>query len=250
MAMRPEAWLLKQYQIRQKSNPRYSKRAFAKLLDIPSGRLSEYLEGRRRITTKTAEKIAASLKLTTEEEKKLKESILSQKAKVKKQLIPTEHYEFLSDPLVYAVLTSFDLHPDGVTRAHIAKLLKKTPQQVNAIVDRLFSMNYLRQAEGEKLKRSSEPLMTQPIPNQLIRNGHKKRLQDVIERIDEVSSDIRFVTSITIPFNGKKYKKILELIEKFKDQVDKVATSGNRNHIYNLNIQLFPMSDVKPEDLK
>lgn len=248
--MRPEAWLLKQYQIRQKTNPRFSKRAFAKLLNIPSGRLSEYLEGRRRITLKTAEKIVASLKLSPDESKKFKESILAQKKKEKKQLIPIEHYEFLSDPLVYAVLTAFELQPEGMSKAQVVKILKKNPQQVSSIVDKLFQMNYLAKSEGEKLKRSSQPLATQPIPNQLIRNGHKKRLQDVIERIDEVSSDIRFVTSITIPFNTKKYKKIIELIEKFKDQVDKVATSGSRNHVYNLNIQLFPMSDVSPEDLK
>lgn len=250
MPMRPEIWLLKEYQKRSEKNPLFSKRAFARILGISSGRLSEYLEGRRKITPKMADKFILNLKLNQSEGRHLKESLKKNPAREKRIPIPFNHYGFLSEPIVFGVLTAFEINPDGELPENVFLRFKThDSEKLQMIVKQLMENGYLSKASGGKLKRSTPPVTTQTIPSQIIRDGHKKRLEDVIKRIDSLDPETRYVTSLTIPFNPKKYKKIIQLIEKFKAQVDEIATSGTREQVYNLNIQLFPLTDVSKDEL-
>lgn len=56
---------------RKSLNPRYSLRAFAQTLGVPSGRLSEFLSGKRRPTAKISAQIADRLGLSPEQSQAL-----------------------------------------------------------------------------------------------------------------------------------------------------------------------------------
>ena len=54
-------WLRQEFSARQAKNRRYSQRAFARHLEIPSGRLSELLSGKRRLTASLARRLGMKL---------------------------------------------------------------------------------------------------------------------------------------------------------------------------------------------
>lgn len=56
------AWLYQEYYRRREKNPAFSLRAFARILEISSGRMSELLSQKRRLTEAMALKIAEKLK--------------------------------------------------------------------------------------------------------------------------------------------------------------------------------------------
>lgn len=69
--MTPTLFLRQEFDSRKENNPRYSLRAFARDLGVSSGRLSEILNFRRRVTPLQAAKFAERLKLTRERAKHL-----------------------------------------------------------------------------------------------------------------------------------------------------------------------------------
>ena len=73
-------WLRSILVQRQQQNPQYSLRTFARDLGIPPGRMSEILNGRRRMTFQVAQKIVGRLQLQPHEEQKFLEIAGSQRA--------------------------------------------------------------------------------------------------------------------------------------------------------------------------
>ena len=59
--------LKEEWQRRRERNPRYSLRAYAQHLGLPSSRLSEYFSGKRRLTLSMSRRLTAKLGLGPEE---------------------------------------------------------------------------------------------------------------------------------------------------------------------------------------
>ena len=52
----------------------------------------------------------------------------------------------------------------------------------------------------------------------------------------------RDISSMTLAIDRKKLQKAKELINKFKDDMEELIESNNPDDVYNLSIQLFPLT--------
>lgn len=80
------AFLENAFQIRKKRNSKYSKRAFARDLNMSAGRLTEILNSKRNMTYKVAQNISHILKLSSDEENYLFQ-LVSQQTNLKTRKI-------------------------------------------------------------------------------------------------------------------------------------------------------------------
>ena len=110
--IQPADWLLNEFAKRKAANKRYSLRAFANFLDIPSGRLSELLKGKRQFTVDLGKKMSRKLNLNKEDtqlflasiaEHRPKLSVTSKSQTNQKPLRQNIRYEVLPDDIFRSI---------------------------------------------------------------------------------------------------------------------------------------------------
>ena len=99
-----------------------------------------------------------------------------------------------------------------------------------------------------KFRQIGEPLKTTTdIPSSSIRNYHKGILALAQNKIEQVSVDKRDFSSITMAINSKNLKNAKKLTQKYKEQMLELLESGTLNEVYQLSIQLFPLTSGDEE---
>lgn len=260
----PVDWLRVEYAKRRKANPSYSLRAFAKALSIPSGRMSEIFDGKRQLTASMGEKIAQKLALAPEQSntflqlieghrkdarvKKVRnseEKLIRKGASVSYDQLSTDTFYLISDWQHYAILNlveTDDFRPDP---AWIANRLAISKIEVQTAVDRLERLELLK-ISNRKWRRTRGPLTTtHDIPSSALRRSHRQSLEQAIEALEEVPVELRDISSITFPIDMSRIAEAKRMILDFRRGLSAFLESGAKEEVYNLNIQLIPVTKVR-----
>lgn len=129
----------------------------------------------------------------------------------------------------------------------MAKKLKlKTFQVRDAIAD-LISMGLLKEEFGA-LKEISEHIRFPSTKGQYwVKNIHSQMIKLALDHLknktDRTSPPKRDISGITMTVDEKNIPKAKKLIRKFKQQMADVLDQEKTNKVYQLNIQLFPLTD-------
>jgi uncharacterized protein (TIGR02147 family) len=234
---------------RRAKNPRYSLRSFARLLKIPPGRLSELLSGKRAFTEDHLARIADALALDPETRARLATAFvegnhtltLSDRFEAKHTLTADE-FALIAEWPHYAILSLMhtrDFRPDP---AWIARRLGLPPNAVRGYLARLERLGLVRRVAGG-LKRTHAALKTSTdIVAPALRHAHRQSLAQAIEALDEVPLERRDVTSVTMAIDPSRLSEAKRKIAEFSRAMEALLESGPRTEVYNLNIQLVPVT--------
>lgn len=244
----PYMWLKLEFDRLQRKNRRYSLRAFATNLGIPSGRLSEYLSNKRQITPAAAEQIAQSLKLTPdltrqflecvelyrERKRKFKNNLTQLTQTPEFKLLDTvdqqDFFSFIVEGHYFAII---DLFADRYFQSSTEWIAKK----INISEPLLISS--LKKLERLQLIDRTAPDWKVLLPNFL--NIPKKKFKN-IEAL--FSNDIH--TKEMILLDESQIKIANELIHDLKTKFIELSKSGqNKNEPYELSIDLLPVKENK-----
>lgn len=231
-------------------NPYYSLRAFAQKLDLSSGKLSEYLSGKRKISFQTAIKIADRLNLPADLKEKLLCTVINEKNKKIKgstksfNQLHKDELSLIKNWEHFAILSLFETIEDEIipNEQWVAKRLGISVNRSVQAINRLTRLGYiLKLNDGLKCIKTNITT-TSDISSQDIRDSHKQSLKQVIDNIDQVDIQLRDISSITMAINTEKIPIAKKMIKDFRRNLMLLLEEDNQTEVYNLNIQLFPVS--------
>lgn len=249
-------WLLTEFNRKRIKNPYYSLRRMAQQLGLQPGRLSEFLSGKRPITLKMAEKICEKMALKPEDKRdfltcvkkdrlshdNLEASSLQQRKYVE---LSSDHFHVIADWYHFAILSLMDLDEFVNTSDWISARLGISKIQVKGALDRLQRLNLIKINNQKKWIKTHDNLTTtQDIESAALKHSHKQTFEQLIELIDDIPVSERDMTSMTMAIDKSKLSEAKRLIKEFRRKLCDFMETGNRTEVYNLNIQLYPISKI------
>jgi len=225
--------LQNEYILRRSRNASYSKRAFAKSLNISSGALSELMEGRRKASFKLTQKIFNKLGHYPQPEKK-----------ISREILPLDKFEMISQLVHFYILNLLKTkkHPGSVPE--MAKRLNVSESAVSEAINRLNKMGLIEKNRSGKWIRTSKNLDTpeQNILSPALQRAHREACQKA-EAALALSPVERDFTIVVLPASADQLPMIREKIRAFQDELDSLCANGSCEEVYQINVQFFPVSN-------
>lgn len=248
-------WLRTELVLRQRKNPAYTLRSFARHLEMPSGRVSEILSTKRRLTLDAAERIADRLGYVPDVRSAFLELVRSErstkgvkragatKAPTNFQQISEEVFEVIADWQYFAILNLMKVSDFRNDARWIGNRLGLSVTEVRSAIDKLKRLALVEETADKKLVRTITSLITTyGVPSAAIRRSHKQSLEQAIAALDDVPMPLRDITSITFPADRSKIPQVKEQIKLFQRRMAKLMKSDEATAVYNLNVQLVPVT--------
>lgn len=251
----PAEQLAAEFHARQAANPRYSMRAFARRLGLPPGRLSQLLSRKRLFTRDLGRKIAAALGYDAKQTRDFLH-VIERSRPVRPKImklkliqpplydsIGEDHFKVIADWYHFAMLSLVETSDFRLDFDWMGHRLGIPPAQAEEGFTRLVRLGIVRQVGGRvELVRSNNAAGSEA-PSSALRESHRQTLVQTIEALDQVDLKERDVTSITMAIDVKKLPKAKQLIREFRLGLAALMESGERTEVYNLNIQLVPVTN-------
>lgn len=243
------AWLESEYLSRRKKNAAYSLRAFARHLDIPSGRVSQLLARKRKLTPKLGLKIANRLGYDPRKTERLLEVLRKERGgstpapqRTYRQL-GMDQFQGIADPLHFTILSLAEIDGFKFTEKSVAKRLGISVVEARAALSRLVRLELIqKEKSGFALVPGNAFTTTHDIQSVAIRKAHKRMLLDAVEMLETLSVEERDITSITMAVDPDRLAKAKVMIRDFRRNLSEFLEGGNKTEVFRLQVQLLPIT--------
>lgn len=235
-------WLQRQFTDRCKRNTRYSLRAFAKSLNMDASSISQILAGKRPLSKKTMQVICDKLSANPQDLRAfgLLKSDGSDAAYFQLNI---DTFSVMAEWYHYAILELTFVSGFRADPKWIAKKLSITVEEAKAATDRLKRLGLLLEENGSLIK-ASKFLTNQADVNTSA--AHRELQKQVIDKallaVDECQPQEKDITSMTMAIDVNNIDKARDLIRKFRRELCALLEDGEQTQVYNLGIQLYPIS--------
>lgn len=228
-------------------NPAYSLRAYSKKMKIGHAALSEMMNGKRKISYKSARIIVEHLNLSPVEKNKILKIERTKGAlKVensKYMQIEMDQYHMVSDWYYFAILSlaeTEDFHDDA---GWISERLNIRINDAKIALGRLERLGLLKRNNLDKLVTTGESFKTtNDISSATLRKSHFDNLELAKISLENDAVEIRDISSMTMAIDPDLLPQAKKLIQNFRRQITQFLESEKKQEVYKLNIQLFPLS--------
>ncbi|MFK8137062.1 MAG: DUF4423 domain-containing protein [Bdellovibrionales bacterium] len=233
---------------RTKINPSYSLRAFAKSLSLSPGYLSLLLSGKRGINLHTANRIISNLDISSRKSQQIQTELKS----LTNQPNTTEVFELEDLDFYeeiewyhYAILSLLELDDFEPRIDWIAKKLSLPVVLIDAAIKTLKAKKVL--SCGEKKWTQIGPEIR--ISNKDVTNATSAFQNQMLERamhaLNFTAPEMRSMSSCTIAIDSELVDFARQEIKTFRrNLMHKLENlSDKKNTVYNISIQLYPVSE-------
>lgn len=243
-------WLQKEYLNRVRNNPRYSLRAFAKVLDIDASSLSQIFSGKRKVSAKALTKICDALNVKAEKRKLILESINVNKTipiyieTPVFESISLETFSAIADWYHAGIMELTTLKDFKVTAESVARTLGISEADAGEALERLKKLGLIEE-KGDVLTKKDFFTSNESAPG-VTSAAHKEFQRQLLGKaltaIDETPQDEKDITSIVMSIDPEKIPVARQMIKKFRRDLCAFLEHGDRVQVFNLGIQLHPLS--------
>lgn len=237
---------------RQKNNPHYSLRSFARDLGLHPATLSMVLNRKRQLPKKDLAQTLKALSLSPLQESLFKESYYKNKTKLddiqidpeflKRTLLDESYYRIIAHWEYYAIITLLEIPKKSQTPEMIASELGINLKRVQLILKELEKANLIAQSEDGFVLSSGKLRTTEDISSRALKESHKETLDMAKQKIEEVEVELRDYSSMTIAINPQKLPEAKTIIREFRQKIGSLLRDGDKQEVYQLAIQLFPLT--------
>jgi uncharacterized protein (TIGR02147 family) len=249
----PKQFLMQELERRQKINPRYSLRAFAKHMGLSPGELSEILKGKRKLSIKSAVRVSKALGLNVTESKYLLSltnldkgeglEILNAQGPKSKEELSADVFHIISDWYCFAILNLADTKDFEWNTSYIAKRLGLTLTQAQSALERLERVGLLKNIKGKLQIDHDHVIATPGIPSEAIRSYHRSMLQKASDALDFQPTEQRDVSGVGFALDPKHIDSIRSEIAEFQENLLAKYKSGKKTEVYQIEIALFRLTE-------
>ena len=234
---------------RCQKNPKFSMRAFARLLAIENSALSKILCGKRALTSKMVLRLGGKLGLGPLEISQfsiIPSSNLPMSIDANYFQLSLDQFTVIADWYHYAVLElvklkSFKCDPQGVSRK-----LGVTYAEASGAIDRLLRLGYLERTKNGTLTNKSGPLTT--VKNDFTVTAFRRLQTQILEQaivaLEQIPFEKRDQSSMTMAISSAKIKSAREKIKKFRRELCAFLEKDKDklDEVYHLSISLYPVT--------
>ena len=255
------------YESKKETSHYFSYRYFSQKLGINSPSfLKHVIDGKRNLTTKMIERFSKALDLSAKEARYFRNLVHFNQAKtsgekqehyallramagmVKESVLAPDQYDYFVNwytPVIRELICLHDFHDDYRLIAAAVKP-QILPSEAKAAVALLLRMKFVeRQADGKYRQTSTAITADGSITSLAVRSFTHAMLDHSKTALDAVDKKERHISGLTMGISSEAYEVIAAEIEAFKDRIKVIVNrdmGGNR--IYQMNIGLFPVSEV------
>ncbi|MFP4162403.1 MAG: TIGR02147 family protein [Chitinispirillaceae bacterium] len=258
---------LNDYYLEKKSCHRhFTVRYIAKEVGFKSASFfSQLVRGRSNISLELAGKFSTFMNLTktqsayfetlilynqarSHEEKRIYFEKLTTFRQSKIKQIDAKYFEFYDKWYYSALRELFYIYPfDGKDYKGLAKLLEPSisPQQARRAVARLEKWGLIRKDQnGFYVRSDNQSISTGLDAHSFYINNYQRAVLNLAkEAIDNFAKDSRQFSTLTLSLSPSGYKNFLWELQEFRHKLLSLGENDSEeDRIYQLNIQLFPLS--------
>lgn len=239
---------------KRNKNSRYSLRAFARDLGLPASQLSEILSGKSVPGSIVSRNIVESLKLGKREKLTI-ESMITEHRKLQKEYrgareLQEDELVLISEWQHYAIFCMMSLDVFKSNPDWIAARLGLKKETVTQALSRLQRLGLLKIVNDRFVPVHKRITTTNDIPSQVLRKSHAETLEHAIQSLSRDRVEVRDFSSMTFCMDMEKLPEAKRLITNFRRKMATLMESGKKEEVYNLNIQLVPITIPTKEELK
>ena len=237
---------------RKAKNSKYSLRAFARDLQIPASKLSEIMSGKSSPGQALTAKLIEALRLEDNEASVLQKMIAKHKELQRKtrgaRILKADEYAEIAGLEHYAIIHLLETEGCQHDARWISQRLQISLEKTIEAIARMQRLGLIRVASG-KITPAHNRRTTGAVSTEAIRESHRQVLQHATECISSVAVTDRDITSITFAVNKENIIEAKELIKEFRRKMASFLSKGPKTEVYNLNVQLVPMSYPVKEEM-
>lgn len=258
MSLQYQDFLLEEFRSRRSRNPHYSLRAYARDLGMPASKLSQNLRGLCGISVAKAEKIAAKLQLRDDERQLFLALVESQHArsrvarqqavhalqKIREEKIneiSLEKFSTVRDWYHMAILEMTEIKGFKAESGWIAEKLGLPADLVREAIQRLQNLELLKIENGIWTQSERDLELPSGVPSRTIREHHKQILTKAIVAVDAVTIEKREYSSMTFAVDASMVNEMKTHVREFQRKVARLSQHGEKDSVYVLSMQLFPI---------
>lgn len=238
--------------LKQKQNPHYSLRAYARDLGLHSSTLSQILNGKRPLPLKNAGKVAERLNLGPKERTLFLESLYKTKTSLddidigtndERFMIDESYYKVIAEWEHYAVLTLFDVENFNASVMEISQRLGITEIRSDVVLNNLLICGLIKHEDGKLVKSHSSVRTTEDLTSQALRTSHLEALEMGKNKLDTIAVEKRDYSSMTVAVDPEKMTEAKTIIREFRQKMLALLRDGKKTGVYQLAIQFYPLTN-------
>jgi uncharacterized protein (TIGR02147 family) len=242
---------------RQRSNPSFSLRAYARYLEIQAPSLSAILRNKRRLSLKAADRVMEKLNLSPVERRRFRDSLIERPGKNETSstahaetssyvLRSEDHYKIIAEWEHFAVLSLLETRDAKSDPAWIAERLGITPLRTRDVIARLIHSGLLKEARGKRLVPTQASIATtEDVSSSALRKSHTDNFKRAQAALEAIAVELRDFSSITVAMDLKKLDEAKALLREFRKQFAALVETPSSDEVYELSIQLFPVTKME-----
>lgn len=242
---------------KQRVNPHYSLRAYARDLGVHPATMSQIMKGNRPLPLKDSVRVVEKMNLGPKERTLFLESLLKSKVSLDKIkindldnrfMLDESHFKIIAEWEHFAVLDLFELSAFEATSSEIAQRLSITENRVDVVVSNLLTAGLLVMETDGCLKKVHEDLRTtENIKSQALKESHRETLRMGINKLDEIDVELRDFSSTTVAIDLNKLPEAKAIIREFRQKMSALLREGKKTDVFQLAIQFYPLTKTNKE---
>lgn len=257
------------YEFRKKDHPFFSYRYIARRVNLDPGYLVKVLQGKYNIAQRTIEKFIILCKLDGKEAEYFETMVHFAKAKSEKQIklyfekllafkkvkfkrIEPYQYEFYQKWYYSAMRSLLDFYKfTGDYRALASQLSPPiTVKEAKNAVKLLEKLAIIKKNKDGGYSLTNTIITTGDAWRSIaIRQFQKDTIQLAKESLERHQKDIRDISTVTMAIALDDLEDVRDLAQEFRASVLKLAEESQKpNSVYQLNIQLIPLTEIKKKE--
>lgn len=245
--------LKEELSLRQRNNPRYSLRSFARDLDIHSSTLSQVINKKRNLPFKKAQSVVNALNLDPVERTMFLNSFYKTKTKIDEisinqltdsHIVANCHHKVIAEWEHFAVVELFDLDDFIVHTESVEKKLGITRNRAEVVLSNLVTAELIKYNEEvcRYVKIHENVSTTEDVMSAALKQSHKEVLQMASQKIEEIPLEYRDFSSVNMAIDPEKITEVKSIIREFRKKMLALLRDGEKKDVYQLSIQFFPLS--------
>lgn len=262
----PEAYYISKLRdelsLKQRANPHYSLRAYARDLGMHSSTLSAVLKGRRSLPIKNSRYVASRLNLGAKERTLFLESLYKTKTRIDeikidpvddRFILDETHFKVIAEWEHFAVETLLELDDFDATPEAIAQRLDLTPTRTQVVIHNLLAAGLVRLSESGRLEKVHAHIRTpEDVTNHALRACHREIMDMNKQKLDEIEVELRDFSTMTIAMSLTRIPEVKSVIREFRQKLMALLRDGEKTDVCQLSIQFYPLTkpQKKPETLQ
>ena len=230
---------------RCRKNPQYSLRAFSRASGISPTVLSLVLSGKRKLSKKATLKLCNFLELEGRDRSLILQACGTQ-ADVNFQKLSLDTFAVISDWYHYAILSALEIPGSKLEARWLAKHLEISQLEAKRAIERLKSLNLVEETEDGAWRQSGQSIKIENTESTAAtRKYHRQLLQKATESIEKHKITERDFSAMTFAIDPSLIDYARKKIQAFRRElVADLESRGNAQAVYQINIQLFPLTTI------